>query len=471
MDLPERHTQHTLLPMHRVDSIAGHLLFTLTALIAIGSPWLYGAWETWWFWPFVVCIFTTSGCFAIRLILSIRLGAQRLGTSRLVASLVMAWLPFLIYALIRVLQSEVILDAERSGLLFITPVLLVAIVFIGLPEPRQRILTAIILVNLAAIGSYGIANHYLTGNSHVLWAPSYPQYQLGYHRATGPYFCPDHFSGLMEIALSMALGLFLVRSSSFRLRLGGAVLAGIAVWGIILSRSRGGGIVAGILLPAALFLCTQSWAQPWRWRARAIGMAVLTLGLSGFILFGGHYVKRFKEYPWTKLEHSDRYQMSAAAIRAWQSAPWLGVGPGMHRNLWPHFAPSSDGDRLTGRWPTHINNQFHSFEAHDDWAQFLEEYGVIGLGLFLAALGMTIGAIYLRWRRWAFVQSGNGPAPSAGEWILPGILLAALAMAVHSIGDFNLQIPATVWQLGLLTGIALATADRTLPARRQGSTA
>ena len=456
--------------MQRLDSMASHLLFALISVIAMGAPWLFGAWETWWFWPFVVCIFAAGACFAVRLMLSVPLGTHRLGLSTIVYRLILGWVPLLVYALVRALQAEVVMDAERSFLLYLTPTLLAAMAAIGLPDSRQRALIALIMANFAGLGLYGIANDYLAGNSHVLWMEGFSQYQEGYSRATGSYFCPDHFSGLMEIALAFALALLLVRASSPRLRLAGGGLSGIALWGIVLSRSRGGGIVAGVVIIAALFLCTLSWPPKARRRARIIGMAILALGATGILLFGGHYVQRFKEYPWTAFEQSDRYQMSAAALRGWQSAPWCGIGPGMHRTLWPHFAPSPDGDRATGRWPKYPNNQYHSYEAHDDWAQFLEEYGLTGLALLLTALGTTAWMFFLRWRRWAWVHSITRPICPAYEWVLPGILLAALAMTIHSIGDFNLQIPATTWLLGILTGLAAAIARHTPPGRRLSNT-
>jgi O-antigen ligase len=444
--------------MQRVDSILGELLFGLLAVIAIGSTWLFGAWENWWFWPFVTLIFTAFACFAVRLVLSAQLGTSRLGVSSSTYALFIAWLPFLLYALIHTIQTDVPMDAERSFLLQFTPFILGLTALMGIPERRQRFLAVMLLVNLALIGIYGIANHLLAGNSHVLWVPGYPQYQLGYHRATGTYFCPDHFSGLMEIMLALGLGLALVKNTTALQKFVGGSLSAIALCGIILSRSRGGGIVAGLVIMAALWLCTLSWDKRARWVGRGSGLIVVIAGIIAFTAFGGHYVKRFKEYPWNQLEQSDRFQMSAAALRGWQSAPWFGIGPGMHQNLWPHFAASPDGDREKGIWPTHPNNTYHSFEAHNDWAQFLEEYGVIGLMLFLAPIGVTLWLIYRRWRHWARILSHEA-IPSIHStyiWILPGFLLTGLAMTIHSFGDFNLQIPGTTWVLGILTGLTIA---------------
>lgn len=455
--------------MHRFDSIIEKFILGLLALIAVGATWLFGAWENWWFWPFVTLIFMATACFAVRLILSAQLGTARLNFSTISFTLITAWLPFLIYALIRTIQTEVPMDAERSFLLHLTPFLLGLIAALGIAEAKQRTLTLILLVNLALLGLYGIGNHILTGNANVLWIAGYTQYQAGYHRATGTYFCPDHFSGLMEIALALGLAFALFKSTPRLQKIAGVSLSGIALMGIILSRSRGGGIVAGLVILYALWLCTMAWGKRARWFGRVGGPILLTAGILAFAAFGGHYVKRFKEYPWDQLQHSERYQMSAAALRAWHSAPWFGVGPGMHQNLWPHFAPSPDGNRAQGIWPTHLNNTYHSFEAHDDWAQLLEEYGIIGTGLFLAAMGTTLWMIYRRWKRWAYnISCDVLPSTNEGDaWLLPGLLLVALAMAVHSFGDFNLQIPGTTWFIGILTGLAVASSRHTPPYRKR----
>jgi O-antigen ligase len=455
--------------MQRFDTIMREVLFGLLALIAIGSTWLFGAWENWWFWPFVTLIFVAGACFATRLMLSARLGTARLNFSTISFTLILAWLPFLLYTLIRTIQSDVPMDAERSFLLQLTPFLLGLMAAVGLSESKQRWLAILLLANIVLIGIYGIANHILTGNAKVLWITGFPQYQEGYHRATGTYFCPDHFSGLMEIGLALSLALALTKSTPLVQRIIAACLSVIALLGIILSRSRGGGIVAGIVILAALWLCTMSWDKRTRWLGRGGGIFLLAAGIITFTAFGGHYVKRFKEYPWSELQHSDRYQMSAAALRAWRSAPWFGIGPGMHQNLWPHFAPSPDGDRVNGIWPTHLNNSFHSFEAHDDWAQLLEEYGGVGLVLFLGAIGTAIWQIYRRWKRWAHNLCHEHSADTNNKlaWMLPGLLLAALAMAIHSFGDFNLQIPGTTWLLGLLAGLAVAISRHVAPYRRR----
>jgi O-antigen ligase len=149
-------------------------------------------------------------------------------------------------------------------------------------------------------------------------------------------------------------------------------------------------------------------------------------------------------------------QMAAAALRAWKTAPWFGIGPGMHQNLWPHFAATPDGDRATRRWPTHPNFAYHSYEVHSDWVQLLEEYGAAGFALFLLAAAACFGLLArdLRGQSRQLLENrwrcrGDEPHP-----FVLSALLAMVCMGFHSLGDFNLQIPATTWLLAAVLGIA-----------------
>jgi O-antigen ligase len=447
----------------RIDSVLSSLFLACIIGVGIISPWMFGAWETWWFWPFMGCLFAAGACYAARLMLCLRLGSRQLNLSTLAYSMIVYWAPFLIYAIIRAVQADVRMDAERSFLLQFSPVLLAIMVASGIKDDDRRRLTWLMLANMTLLAVYGIANYYFAGNSHVLWIPGFPQYQAGYMRATGTYFCPDHFSGFMELVMALSLALVLARKIPVWSRWAGGALFGLSLWSILLTRSRGGVIVVLLLIITAVWLCTRSWMPAARRKVRTAGAVAIFIAATGFSLFGGQTLHRFKNYPWTQLRNADRVLMSAAALRGWQSAPFFGIGPGMHQNLWPHFAPSSDGDRVTGRWPSQINLSFHSYEAHNDWVQLLEEYGVIGFLLFLVATGYAALRLLRRWMRWADILSeSSSPPDDMHEWLMPGALLAGIAMAIHSLADFNLQMPATTWQLGILVGLAIATA-RAMP--------
>lgn len=437
--------------IRKLDAAIGQALFGMVAIILMVSPWLFGAWESWYFWPFAGLIFLAAGGLGLRLCFSARLGVMRLPLTPWLVRLVLCWLPFLVYGVIRAVQAPVRMDAERSILLHVTPFLLVLVIVIGLEAGQRRRLWMLLPVNFMLLGLYGIGNHFAAGNATVLWVPGFPHYQDGHFRATGSYFCPDHFAGLMELGLCMAVAVVAARDVSGWRRMAMVALAAVSLTGIVLSKSRGGGLVTALILGLALGWGLLAWPPRQRriirWTALALGLLVLTAVVSA----GTGYVRRFKAYPWSQLEQSDRYQMSMAALRGWKSAPLAGIGPGMHQNLWPHFAPSADGDREKGVWPRFPNNGFHSYEAHNDWVQLLEEYGILGLVLFLWAAGVTVLALSRGWRR-----AAAGAVQGMDTAALPAALLAAAGMALHSAGDFNLQIPATTWLLGALVAQAVA---------------
>jgi len=164
---------------------------------------------------------------------------------------------------------------------------------------------------------------------------------------------------------------------------------------------------------------------------------------------------------WEALSRTCRGRMYGGAVRAWKSAPWFGIGPGMHQNLWPHFAATEDGDRESGVWPTLSNDYMHSYEVHNDWLQLLEEYGVVGALLFLVPFGFVcfffVSGIRREGRLWQ-----RGGEMAGGEmqfvYLLSGVLALA-AMGFHSLGDFNLQMPATVWVFAVI--LALGMGERT----------
>ena len=130
----------------------------------------------------------------------------------------------------------------------------------------------------------------------------------------------------------------------------------------------------------------------------------------------------------------------------------------MHQNLWPHFAASADGDKDAGIRPTFTNHKFHSYEVHSDWLQLLEEYGILGFILFLMPFFALSATLFLMVhksgtkRRHERLQRGS-PIRHA---TLLGSALALVCMAFHSLGDFNLQIPAIGWGLGSIIALGLA---------------
>lgn len=466
--------------------------FACIAVVTLISPWFFAAWEMWYFWPFVALIFAAMFFFSTRLLICsvtgrllaegwrVEAAGMNVDASRVRRNtvrktiLAISFGIFLAYAFVRFLQADVFMDAERSFLLLATPVLLGIQILFGFDRKQLRFLYSLVLANILLLGLYGIINHLGWKSTHVLWRPGYPQY-IAEVRATGTYFCPDHFAGLMELGLCLALGIILARGCGRAWKILGVIVAVTGILGILLSKSRGGGLTVVVIGAAVLAVGFSQWpvVARWSWRSLVAGFAGLALLL--FCHFETNYMNRFKEhFGWDSahgkpvkeivsivkrsLVSSCRGQMYAAALRAWREKPVFGVGPGMHQNLWPHYAPSPDGNRELGVWPAYPNNNFHSYEVHNDWLQLLEEYGIVGLLLFLLPFGAVLGVLSAGVRREVIERKrmdwhGTGNDHYA---MIIGAILACTAMAFHSLGDFNLQMPATVWLMAVILAVPMA---------------
>ena len=458
--------------------------FSAGCLAILAGPWLFGAWEMWWFWLFAGAIFVSALCFAGRLLADTPRVARPSGGilagsvigSPLGRTVLAGLAIFLAYAAVRFLQAEVHMTAERSFLLFLTPSLLGLEIVFGYTRRQVVLLYRLILADLLLLGLYGIVNHAVTRSAMVLWAPGYEQYTLE-SRATGSYFCPDHFAGIMELALCLSIGILLARGRKWWSRAFGACLAAVALTGVVLSKSRGGGLTVGLTALCALPWGFAQWPRPARTWYRLSAAALVGIAMLVFAQTNRPYIQRFQTYfglggrprgsiradvshVCSVLQHTTRGRMIGGAIRAWQSKPVLGIGPGMHQNLWPHFAPSADGDREHRVWPSMPNNGFHSYEVHSDWVQLLEEYGIVGAVLLLvpaAALFLLLRKRFLEGLEGRRRRESYRPATDYHAAALGG-MLALVAMGFHSLGDFNLQMPATTWLLAAILTIPVAWA-------------
>jgi O-antigen ligase len=469
------------------NTVLAWIELALLAVAVLVGPWLFGAWEMWWFWPLAALIFGSGLVFGIRLLLHAQTAARETTSfptadgpppaaetalPRSLTILLCSGVPFLVYAAVRAVQAPVAMDAERSFLLFGLPFLIGLQVLVGFRPEQRRLLLNLVVADLLLLGLYGLINHGLTGSARVLWAEGYPQY-VQEHRATGTYFCPDHFAGIMEFALCIGLGILLSPRTGRAWKLFAALLSVAAVWGVVLSKSRGGGLTVLVTLAAALALGFGQWPGRIRWRIRGAAVLAAVLGLAVVVGLSRGYTSRFLDYfkldtlsgkPFAeqkavlyhRLRSTSRGHMIAGALRAWQQAPVFGIGPGMHQHVWPHYSTSTDGDREEGIRPTYNYYQLHSFEVHSDWVQLLEEYGLVGLVLFLVPVTVGLHVLVRGLRRAVRRSPALTALPGGPHSVILTGLLVAVCMLFHSLGDFNLQMPATTWLLAVLVSIPLA---------------
>jgi tetratricopeptide (TPR) repeat protein len=80
--------------------------------------------------------------------------------------------------------------------------------------------------------------------------------------------------------------------------------------------------------------------------------------------------------------------------------------------------------------------------AHNDYLNTLCEWGFAGFAIVIVALGLLFGGVV---RIWPYVRRGSGDLggkdSSRAAFVL-GASLGLLSIALHSVVDFNMQIPA-----------------------------
>jgi O-antigen ligase len=90
--------------------------------------------------------------------------------------------------------------------------------------------------------------------------------------------------------------------------------------------------------------------------------------------------------------------------------------------------------------------------AHNDYLQYFSELGLVGFALALVPLAMALSTIWRNWRR----------SRPDYRWLSLACAASLLAIGLHSFVDFNLYVPANMFLLAYVLGIA-AHAGETVP--------
>jgi hypothetical protein len=282
--------------------------------------------------------------------------------------------------------------------------------------------------------------------------------------ARGTFYNRNHFAGVLMMCLPLALGLLqaaLSRRSRHRSRgearaMTWIVVMAAAVMGaaVLLSRSRGGAMVlVGVLMLQAGLLVVQRRAVGGHAGARQglpVGVValLLVLVLVFAAIFGlGPLLERFAH-----LEGGgSRLRLYRDTLHLIAGHP-LGVGPGSYQ--WD-FRP----------YQTQALNVWYQ-HAEDDYLEVVAEWGLIP-GL------LWWGFVVRRW--WRSIRAFLSSRRSWTRGLAFGTAGSLSAVLLHSLVDFNLQIPsnlmvfaavlALAWSLDL---VPLDPASRGLGDRSEG---
>lgn len=241
-----------------------------------------------------------------------------------------------------------------------------------------------------------------------------------------------------------------------RLLLGGLLLCCLAA--ALVNTSRGAQAITVLLL-----LGLGCWAglRLTRGEGRSARLTRLSLMIAcmGCLVLGAvlaphlhRVVQKWEQLPQVLTEDSGRIQVwRIAGAMARRSGPF-GQGPGAFKMLLPR-SPLLSG-AFYSRWilqrPVPGTATSMWSQAHQDYLQTFVEYGWLG---GLAAGTLLFGGIVGVWRR---VRSDKADPPTPATLIVVGVLVALLAVAVHSTFDFPEQVASLQLYVAIYLGMAWA---------------
>ncbi len=315
--------------------------------------------------------------------------------------------------------------------------------FLFLNAFHQARQVRLVLYALVATGTfqafYGVLE-YLSGHQHIFL------YQKKYYTdaATGTFINRNHYAAFLEMALLAALGLFLSRLrephagetwrerllalTDRRASLNLALLLGIGIIavGLVLSYSRAG-IILGMAAAGAfcLFQLRRGWSLQKTILVGVLSAAVLVPAYGvGYWTLTGRYSLLTTELT-----------MPGGRVAVWKKTlgivrdfPVAGTGVGTFQFVFPRYRDAT-------------TTAFYDY-AHNDYLQVLSEAGLMG-GILLTLGVLVIAAAWFR------------RAAPIGSVLRSACGFGLLAVGLHEMVDFSLQIPANLLAWTLLVGCLL----------------
>jgi O-antigen ligase len=336
----------------------------------------------------------------------------------------MCWaaLAFLLYAVARCRLVEV----EYAGRQQLIHVLVYgALFFVALNNLNRKNSATYVSLTLIAVGFvlalfaiFQFATRY-----PLIWGVHRLDQYMG--RGSGTFINPNHLAGFLGLTVPLALAYTVMSRFSATTKVLLAYSAVTMLAGIVVSVSRGGIVAAAIAL---VVFCGVLLAQRDFWKPALVILCILTALGAGAASQFESVQKRFDK-AFKNDKSKDERQLYWAA--AWQlferDIPW-GVGPGHFDVEFPSVRP----------WRVQNRPQY----AHNDYLNTLCEWGVVGMGLIAAACGLLYGGLLQVWPSLRRPSHDKGSRFSDRTAFVVGAAVGLLAVMLHCIVEFNMQIAA-----------------------------
>ena len=335
-------------------------------------------------------------------------------------------LAFTIYAVARHLTADIEYVARQEMIQVLICAFLFFVIVNNLYRQEFSQVISFTLIFLA-MGISCFAAYQFLAHSNRVWNFTSPY--LG--RASGTFISPNNLAGFLEMILPLAVAYVLAGRIKpvTRILLGYSAL--VIAAGIVVTFSRGGWAAgaAGLLVLLGILIFHRQHRLP--------ALLLLVLLIGGGTIFTAKYLTRTATFIQRQktsgmdighVELELRSDLWLAARQMWHENFWWGVGPAHYNYRFPEYRT----ERV----------QLQPDRAHNDYLNLLADWGTAG-GI-IALAGMTVFGVGLwqtrkkvRRNEWGF---GNGQSNRFAFFL--GAAAGLFALALHSVVDFNLHIPA-----------------------------
>jgi O-antigen ligase len=281
----------------------------------------------------------------------------------------------------------------------------------------------------------------LTGTTEIYWFRQIPYEGV---LPFGPYVNKNHFAGLMELWFPLGMG-FVVTGMALRQTQVILLAAGGAICAIVFaSGARTGALIIFVQLCVLFVLFILSLRREGTDLAQFFGRLLVSVVVVVAILYMTSLMVEPEEIIdsfMSLFEPDSRARDELSRWQMWRDTwpmvtnnPIFGVGIGAFATA---FTAYTSG---TGRMMV-------VHQAHNDYLQFLAEGGIVG-----AILGILFVVVVARaaWRGVAH------PDPSIQSVAIGGTI-GCLGLLLHSLVDFNLQIPSNALAFLFTAALVVST--------------
>jgi O-antigen ligase len=284
---------------------------------------------------------------------------------------------------------------------------------------RHAVYLGALLVTFAALALFGLIQDQ-TWNGKIFWLREPRSASLPF----GPYVNPNHFVGVMELAVAAlaAFGWSRLRRSGraalYQASFAGAGIAGVAC---VLAGLASASKLGAVLIAVELLVLVAIGARTLRARLWLVGIVLLLAASVTGLLLESDLGTRVASYV-ARAEGGDllegREAIWLAGGAMFRDFPLTGAGFGAFQEVFLRYTPPGALARYA--------------QAHNDYLEVLLDGGLIAIVL----IAWLVVAFALR------VRKGLRTMDDERRLVAIGMLIGVLAMSIHAFFEFPHQMPA-----------------------------